>query len=263
MFVISAKRTSTPPPEPAEVLPLMVQSSRMSVPHPPPRKMPPPSASEMLFTIAECAMNRDAPVPSLAIPPPFRALRLPSISALRTVSDVDAWPTARSQPEAGRQVATTPPARKPVTRARRTVRAPFATQTPDSVTPGSCVSVTSLSETSGRPSAIEMRQADDGSVGSTANAGAAAMVARPSTPSASASIVPPGRRTVFGTGYVAPGWRMMRVAPFGFAQSPAVAPSDADRTASRRSQRPSFIPVAVVPDGVSTTMPAVVPPPSV
>src|SRR4029078_9627560 len=124
--------------------------------------MPPPSLSEALLTMAECATSTVAPAPSDAIPPPLAAFRLPSISELSTRS-VGAWvgSVSGSQPDAGRQVATRPPARKPLTRTRRRPRPPLVTHAPDSVRPGSWVRVTSRNQTSGLPSATEIRHADE------------------------------------------------------------------------------------------------------
>ena len=122
--------------------------------------MPPPSLSEALVTIAECATSRVVPGPSVEIPAPLPALWLPSTRPEPSTLRVVEWPVAPSwsQPSSGRQVATTPPARKQVTRTRRRPRLPFRRQTPDSVRPGSWVSVHVAQPDLRRRVATETRQ---------------------------------------------------------------------------------------------------------
>ena len=66
------------------------------------------------------------------------------------------------------------------------------------------MSVTSRSQTSGIASATETRQADAGSLATTAKPGAAAIVALPVVPSAMPISVAAERRSVLRTGYVRP-----------------------------------------------------------
>src|SRR5438552_8797368 len=83
-----------------------------------------------------------APKPAEYRPAPSFGVELPSTKEPATCSRAPS-PLSKSHPASGRQIADIPPWRKPVTRLFRMARLPRTMHTPETLTEGTWVSVTS------------------------------------------------------------------------------------------------------------------------